>query len=117
MFQQKQVQENTKQETENIWSVTNFKKIMGDSKGEMDLKTLLRTMKPKLHDKDLFVFLTIKTGLIPEEIENYSVFSMKEVEGRTFVVPKNIAENHGLEFEYPCRMITLQIHSSLSAVG
>ena len=90
---------------------------MSDSKGEMDLKTLLRTMKPKLHDKDLFVFLTIKTGLIPEEIENCSVFTMKEVEGRTFVVPKNIAENHGLEFEYPCRMITLQIHSSLSAVG
>ena len=90
---------------------------MSDSKGEMDLKTLLRTMKPKLHDKDLFVFLTIKTGLIPEEIENCSVFSMKEVEGRTFVIPKNIAENHGLEFEYPCRMITLQIHSSLSAVG
>ena len=90
---------------------------MSDSKGEMDLKTLLRTMKPKLHDKDLFVFLTIKSGSIPEEIENCSVFSMKEAEGRTFVIPKKIAENHGFEFEYPCRMITLQIHSSLSAVG
>jgi len=60
---------------------------------------------------------TIKSGSIPEEIENCSVFSMKEAEGRTFVIPKTIAENHGFEFEYPCRMITLQIHSSLSAVG
>ena len=60
---------------------------------------------------------TIKSGSIPEEIENCSVFSMKEAEGRTFVIPKSIAENHGFEFEYPCRMITLQIHSSLSAVG
>ena len=90
---------------------------MSESKGEMDLKTLLRSMRPKLH-QELYVFMTIKNGTeIPTEIENNAAFCMKESEGRTFVVPKTIAESHGYSYEYPCRMITLQIHSNLSAVG
>ena len=87
------------------------------SVGELNLKTLLQTMKPQLHP-ELFVFTTFQeTTVIPSVIENSAVFTMRENEGRTFVVPKNVAESHKSEFEYPCRMITLQVHSSLAAIG
>lgn len=41
----------------------------------------------------------------------------KETEGTTLIVLKSEAETHGLSYEFPCRMITLNIHSSLEAVG
>jgi hypothetical protein len=41
----------------------------------------------------------------------------KEVEGLTIVTTKASAEAHGLEYIFPCRMVTLNIHSSLEAVG
>ena len=87
------------------------------SVGELNLKTLLQTMKPKLHP-ELFVFISFQDKtIIPSVIENSAVFTMREEEGRTFVVPKNVAESHKCDFEYPCRMITLQVHSSLAAIG
>ena len=41
----------------------------------------------------------------------------EETEGTTFIVLKSEAETHGLDYQFPCRMITLNIHSSLEAVG
>ena len=35
----------------------------------------------------------------------------------TLIVRRQDAQRAGLSFEYPCRMITLSIHSSLEAVG
>jgi hypothetical protein len=41
----------------------------------------------------------------------------KEFEGLTIITTKSSAEAHGLEYIFPCRMVTLNIHSSLEAVG
>ena len=46
-----------------------------------------------------------------------SVFTFKEKEGKTFVLSRSLVETLGYQFDYPCRMITLEVHSSLSAVG
>ena len=46
-----------------------------------------------------------------------SVFTFKEKEGKTFVLERSLVETLGYQFDYPCRMITLEVHSSLSAVG
>ena len=41
----------------------------------------------------------------------------EEEEGTTLILLKSEAESHALHYEFPCRMITLNIHSSLEAVG
>lgn len=41
----------------------------------------------------------------------------EEPEGTTLILLKSDAESHALPYEFPCRMITLNIHSSLEAVG
>ena len=40
-----------------------------------------------------------------------------EAEGTTYILLKSEAEALGVQYEFPCRMITLNIHSSLEAVG
>lgn len=35
----------------------------------------------------------------------------------TLIVTKQAADSHGFKAEFPCRMITLNVHSSLDAVG
>ena len=41
----------------------------------------------------------------------------REAESWTFIMPKDIAERDGLETTFACRQITLNVHSSLDAVG
>lgn len=40
-----------------------------------------------------------------------------EDEGLSLILARAEAETNGLDLTYPCRMITLKIHSSLEAVG
>eukprot|EP00092_Neocalanus_flemingeri_P022332 GFUD01024217.1.p1 GENE.GFUD01024217.1~~GFUD01024217.1.p1 ORF type:complete len:163 (+),score=35.77 GFUD01024217.1:113-601(+) len=88
-----------------------------ESDGESDLETLIRTMRPCLVP-EVFVFLNLHNNdELPGEIFQKSVFTFKEKEGNTFVLPRPIVERLGYQYEYPCRMITLEVHSSLSAVG
>lgn len=41
----------------------------------------------------------------------------QEAEGTTVICLREEAEAHGVAFEFPCRMITLEVHSSLEVVG
>ena len=41
----------------------------------------------------------------------------KESECTTYIPLKSEAETYGLAYDFPCRMIALNIHSSLEAVG
>ncbi len=61
------------------------------------------------------MFVTISDGVIPDGLHPRLVF--REAEGTTLILLKDAAEAHGLAYEFPCRMITLNIHSSLEAVG
>ena len=82
--------------------------------GELDLSELLRTLSATLVD-GVFVFATVPEGSVPNNITPRMVFA--EAEGVTLILAKADAEACGLEYEFPCRMITLQVHSSLEAVG
>jgi hypothetical protein len=82
--------------------------------GEMDLNELLRTLSAQLVE-GVYVFATLPDGSVPENITCRMVF--REVEGTTLVLFKTEAETYGLDYEFPCRMITLDVHSSLEAVG
>ncbi|QKC81017.1 ACT domain-containing protein [Mesorhizobium sp. NZP2077] len=83
--------------------------------GETDLKTLLASMTPELLD-GIYVFTTLAPGILqPEGLEATMVF--REREGTTLIVTEEAAKAAGLTPSFRCRMITLNIHSSLEAVG
>lgn len=82
--------------------------------GETNLEKLLSSMSAELVS-GLFVFSTIADGDVPKDVRPKMIF--QEAEGVTLVLLKDEAEATGLAYEFPCRMITLNIHSSLEAVG
>ena len=82
--------------------------------GETDLDRLIAGMEPALHP-EIFVFVTLRGQPMPTGLTPRMVF--EEDEGRTLILTRAQAETHGLGFEFPCRMITLNVHSALQAVG
>jgi len=82
--------------------------------GETNLDRLIRSMSADLVD-GVYVFATIPGSDIPHGLSPRMVFH--EAEGTTLILLKSEAEAHELAYEFPCRMITLNIHSSLDAVG
>ncbi|MBZ9806755.1 ACT domain-containing protein [Mesorhizobium sp. BR1-1-9] len=83
--------------------------------GETDLKALLASMTPELI-AGIHVFVTLPAGVsVPEGLEAVMLF--REREGTTLILLGDEAQAAGLEAAFRCRMITLNIHSSLEAVG
>lgn len=82
--------------------------------GEMDLNALIATMNPAL-SPETFVFTTTSAPT-PEALEA-AVMTFREDEGLTLILPRGAAEAAGLSHAFPCRMITLKVHSALEAVG
>ncbi len=82
--------------------------------GETDIAKLLKGMTPKLNQGD-YVFVTVKTleGIARED----TLCEFKEAEGTTIVLEQEKANEFGLYYEYVAAWITLEIHSSLEAVG
>ena len=82
--------------------------------GQKDLNLLLASMDPTLVAGE-FVFCTEGEGAQADQL--HPVLQFREAEGLTFIVPKEEAEARAIPFQYLCRQITLNVHSSLSAVG
>ena len=82
--------------------------------GEQSLNLLIQSMEPVLHPQT-YLFCTLDQNADIVDID--PIMQFKEAEGRTIIVEKSKAELHQLEGEFPCRMITLNIHSALDAVG
>ena len=82
--------------------------------GETNLDLLLGNLSAILHP-EVYVFSTLPDHAVPASVSARMIF--KEEEGTTLILRKEEAEQHHLAFEFPCRMITLDIHSSLEAVG
>ena len=84
--------------------------------GETDLSKMLATLAPKLHDEE-YVFCTFVNGRYGDYLELEPIASFMEAEGLTLVIPKALADQHGIAYEGVFRCITLSVHSSLEAVG
>ncbi|MCV3211790.1 ACT domain-containing protein [Mesorhizobium sp. YC-39] len=83
--------------------------------GETDLKKLLATMTPQLL-AGIHVFVTVPPAVpVPGGLDPVMLF--REREGTTLIVLEDQARAAGLDGVFPSRMITLNIHSSLEAVG
>lgn len=72
-------------------------------------------MTPVLQD-GVYVYASLPFDKeVPEDVD--FIFAFYEAEGMTLVMPEEDAKRNNIPYIYPCRMITLEIHSSLEAVG
>lgn len=79
-----------------------------------DLKQLLSGMSPSL-DADIYVFVTLPNRAVPPGLAPRMI--MQEREGTTLILTQAAAKAADLAYVFPCRMITLNVHSALNAVG
>lgn len=94
---------------------------MSTTNGEADLSALLSTLHFTVHP-EVFIFATAPpssppsfSALSPSEIQ----MSLREAEGTTVIVTLSNLKKYcpDLDYQFPSRMITLQVHSSLEAIG
>ncbi len=78
---------------------------------ETDLDRLIAGMSPVLA-REVYVF---STSHAPPDIP--AIMRFEEAEDVTLITTREAAEAAGLAYEFPCRMITLNVHSALEAVG
>lgn len=89
---------------------------LGDIKmtGVRDLHDLCRRMTPSMVE-GVFVYCSFGDFRLPQGLEPICTFH--EDEGLTAIVSMTQAEASGVPYTFPCRLITLAVHSSLDAVG
>ncbi|MBC7228393.1 MAG: ACT domain-containing protein [Thermoflexales bacterium] len=83
--------------------------------GETDLKTLLAAMQPVLHELP-YVFCSVSRDIY-DKLPFEPLGTFREQEGVTIIVTQQQASDNGFPFDMTWACITLQVHSSLSAVG
>lgn len=84
--------------------------------GITDLHKLLSSLNPVLRTGD-FVFVSSMTFELHDGWELEAIATFREDEGLTLVVPRENANRAGLAYGETYRLITLRVHSSLTAVG
>ncbi|MGG7468141.1 ACT domain-containing protein [Chryseobacterium arthrosphaerae] len=82
--------------------------------GEVSLKNILKNLNPSLNEGK-YVYCTVSDI---DVIPMFNIlFLFKETESVTIVLKKEDAEALNLSFSYVASWITLEVHSSLAAVG
>ena len=87
--------------------------------GETSLNTLLRTLKATVQ-APTYVFISVPNDQLVHPFPiPFSEVQMwfNESEGATLIVPLRTAEKFDFDYSYRCKMVTLDVHSSLEAVG
>lgn len=82
--------------------------------GETDLKTLLKSLTPT-HQPGDFVFCSLEE--LPAVDPASVIMTFREKEGVTLVLQKAEADRLKLDYSFVAAWITLEVHSSLAAVG
>ncbi|AVA20548.1 MULTISPECIES: ACT domain-containing protein [unclassified Rhizobium] len=84
--------------------------------GITELKLLIASMKPNLIEGE-FVFCCVPPSMLTDYIHLKPIGMFHEKEGMTLILPIEAARQAGLPAEPAMRMISLDVHSSLEAVG
>lgn len=88
--------------------------INNGMKGETNLSQLVKNLSPILNEGE-YVFCSVKD--ISKIDRNITVCEFKEKEGITIVLEQRKADDLNLHYSYVASWITLNVHSSLNAVG
>jgi hypothetical protein len=84
--------------------------------GEIDLTKLIASMHPVLNDQEYIFAIMDKDSLVSiDELEPLGTFY--EIEGLTVIALKTKADALGIYYQSVFQCITLNVHSSLEAVG
>ncbi len=83
---------------------------------ETDLATLIRDLEPRTLP-GTYVFCSLEDAGYGALSHTNPVASFAESEGLTLVLTRESADQAGLAYEGTFRCISLQVHSSLEAVG
>jgi hypothetical protein len=84
--------------------------------GETNLKTLLSNLSPILL-QDTFVFCTFPKGSYGDFAQTCPKAFVMEKEGVTLVMEKAVADSQGFNYSGEFSCISLEVHSSLEAIG
>ena len=84
--------------------------------GEKNLQQLLRNMKPVLLAPE-YIFATFPEGKYGDGAHMLPIGAFMEEEGLTLIMTKESAEKNNTAFDNTYRCLSLQVHSSLDAVG
>ncbi|MBB3288546.1 MULTISPECIES: ACT domain-containing protein [Rhizobium] len=84
--------------------------------GIIDLKQLLSEMKPNLAEGE-FVYCSVPASTLADHLHLDPIGLFREKEGVTLILPLETARMAGFPAAPAMRMITLEVHSSLEAVG
>ncbi|RZO29785.1 MAG: ACT domain-containing protein [Rhodospirillaceae bacterium] len=82
--------------------------------GETNLAKMLASMQPRM-SAETYVFCTL-TDLEPLGALKPRMLFV-EAEGLTLILEREAAIAESLDYDFECKMITLNVHSSLAAVG
>ena len=82
--------------------------------GEKNLSRLLSQMDPKLNP-GTYVFVSVDK--LPNLDYQSVIGQFREAEGTTLILEREVAIANGLSYDFVASWITLQIHSSLEAIG
>lgn len=82
--------------------------------GETNLSRLLASLSPRLNP-GRFVFCSVPQPTVVQVAA--ALGSFREAEGSTLILAREEAERLGLAYDYLAAWITLEVHSSLAAVG
>ncbi|PID44369.1 MAG: transporter [Proteobacteria bacterium] len=84
--------------------------------GEKDLQTILRFISPCLMEGE-YVFCTFPGARYGDYSELNPIAAIAESEGLTLIIPRSEADKSGIGYETVFKGITLNVHSSLDAIG
>lgn len=84
--------------------------------GEAHLETLIASLEPHLN-RGAYVFCTVPDASYGDHAGLAPIASVVEAEGLSLVLKRERAEEAGLAYQGVFGLITLQVHSSLEAVG
>ena len=82
--------------------------------GETNLSRLLASLSPRLNP-GRFVFCSVPQPTVVQVAAALGI--VREAEGTTLILAREEAERLGLAYDYLAAWITLEVHSSLAAVG
>ena len=82
--------------------------------GIVDLDTLIESLAPRLSETE-YVYISVEKNADWSQLDPLATF--RENEGLSLVIDRFVAEQSDLPFENTFRLITLEVHSSLEAVG